>query len=345
MSDSKYSKLFNDIKNHVIDDMKNSKFVEHATQKKDWKLILLGMVAAFFMFSLIFGRKGSSYERQLKYCEKYKDIAIKEAIRTGIPPSITLAQGALESGNGRSKLARKYKNHFGVKCHGNKSCTKRGQFCDDDCDDQFRVYKSTYQSYKDHSDFLAYQNVRRYGFLWNYGRDYKKWARGLQEAGYATGKTYASKLIRIINRHKLYKYDSPDMYAFDYENIDKNAKKVLAKSSSKKKRKKSSSSSKKKKSSKKSTKKKEDTPKKVKKRKPKKKVRVYTADEKKRIELQEKVLKDLEQQLVKNSAKIDVVIENNHTEFPPEYWELERKKIAIQDEITFNQQLLKMLKK
>lgn len=341
MNDSKFSKILHQIK--------NSSTFQKVTQKKDWKLILLGMAASFFMFSLVFGRKGSSYETQRLYCEKYKDIAIKEAKRTGIPPSITLAQGALESGNGKSRLAKKYNNHFGVKCHNTSSCTKKGQFCDDDCDDQFRIYKSTYASYKDHSDFLASQNIRRYGFLWNYERDYKKWARGLQDAGYATGKTYARKLIRIINRHKLYKYDSPDLYAFDYENIDNKAKGVLAKSSSSKKKKKSKSSSKKKKrkSSKKtkSSKEKEAAKKSKPKPKPKKKVRVYTADEKARIKLQENVLKELEAKLVKNSAKIDVVIENNHSEFPPEYWNLERKKIAIQEEITFNQQLLKMLKK
>lgn len=330
----------------TISDIKNSPTFQKVTQKKDWKLIMIGMVAAFFMFSLVFGRKGSSYETQRLYCEKYKDIAIKEAARTGIPPSITLAQGALESGNGKSKLAKKYNNHFGVKCHGTSSCTKVGQFCDDDCEDQFRIYKSAYYSYKDHSDFLASQNVRRYGFLWNYERDYKKWALGLQDAGYATGKTYARKLIRIINRHKLYKYDSPDLYAFDYENMDKKGKRVLAKNTSKKKKKSKSSS--RKKSSKSSKKSSSDDKAKTKKKpkpKPKKKVRVYTADEKARIKLQESVLKELEAKLIKNSAKIDVVIENNHSEFPPEYWDLERKKMAIKDEIDFNEQLLKMLKK
>ena len=119
----------------IIDRFKNSSVAQSLSQKRDWKLILLGMFAAYFMFSLISGRKGSSYEKQRLYCEKYKDLAIKEAKRTGIPPSITLAQGVLESGNGRSKLARKYNNHFGVKCHGNSKCTKKGQFCDDDCTD------------------------------------------------------------------------------------------------------------------------------------------------------------------------------------------------------------------
>jgi len=113
------------------------------------------------------------------YIRKYKDIAIQEMKRTGVPASITLAQGILESASGTSKLATKGKNHFGIKCTPDwqGGCILRKGM-------RFRRYKHVEGSFHDHSDFLAKRS--RYAFLFQYKRtDYKKWAKGLRKAGYA----------------------------------------------------------------------------------------------------------------------------------------------------------------
>mgnify|MGYP002338715645 CR=1 FL=1 len=144
----------------------------------------------------------------LEYIEKYKDLAIREMKRTGIPASITLAQGMLESDYGNSRLARKSNNHFGIKCHG--SWTGKKVYHDDDRRNEcFRKYNNVYESFRDHSEFLTESN--RYDFLFDYKpTQYKAWARGLKKAGYATSSTYARKLIELIERYKLYNYDSPE---------------------------------------------------------------------------------------------------------------------------------------
>ncbi len=139
------------------------------------------------------------------YIATYAKWAVKEMKRTGIPASITLAQGILESGNGQSRLATEGNNHFGIKCHdGWKGKT---MFVDDDKPDEcFRVYRDPKQSYKDHSEFLL--NRSRYDGLFLLDpRDYAAWARGLKAAGYATSPTYAEKLIKIIEEEELYRFD------------------------------------------------------------------------------------------------------------------------------------------
>lgn len=142
-----------------------------------------------------------------EYIDKYKDIAIAEMKRSGIPASITLAQGILESESGNSTLARKANNHFGIKCHKWKG--KKVYHDDDEEDECFRKYNSPEDSYKDHTNFLM--GAKRYNFLFEYkSDDYKKWAKGLKKAGYATSRTYAEDLIRIIENNKLYKYDNGD---------------------------------------------------------------------------------------------------------------------------------------
>lgn len=135
------------------------------------------------------------------YIEKYKDIAIREMDKTGIPASITLAQGCLESGNGNSELAQKAKNHFGIKCHS--SWKGEGFYMDDDAKDEcFRVYKDPEESYKDHSEFLV--NGSRYDFLFELKpTDYKGWAHGLKKAGYAANPKYPDLLIKIIEDEEL----------------------------------------------------------------------------------------------------------------------------------------------
>lgn len=139
------------------------------------------------------------------YIETYAGIAVSEMQRTGIPASITLAQGILESGSGNSRLARKGNNHFGIKCHND--WTGQKIFADDDKRNEcFRKYKDAAESFKDHSEFLTQRS--RYAFLFDYDKDdYRLWAKGLRKAGYATNPQYATLLIDLIERHELYEYD------------------------------------------------------------------------------------------------------------------------------------------
>lgn len=138
------------------------------------------------------------------YIDQYKDLAIEQMLKYNIPASITLSQGLLESGAGRSWLTKSSNNHFGIKCHG---WTGRRVFHDDDERGEcFRAYDNPRQSFEDHSRFLATQS--RYAQLFNYARtDYKSWARGLKQCGYATNPQYASKLIQIIELYNLNQYD------------------------------------------------------------------------------------------------------------------------------------------
>ena len=140
------------------------------------------------------------------YIEKYAPVAQEEMVRSGVPASITLAQGILESGAGLSTLAKEGNNHFGIKCH--KGWEGKTMYHDDDAKGEcFRVYKSVADSYKDHSDFLRYRD--RYKFLFDLERtDYKGWAYGLKEAGYATDKRYADKLIQYIEKYNLTRFDT-----------------------------------------------------------------------------------------------------------------------------------------
>lgn len=147
------------------------------------------------------------------YIDKYKDLAISEMKRTGIPASITLAQGMIESDYGRSRLAVQANNHFGIKCHNDwKGPTITHH--DDKRNECFRKYRKAEESYYDHSDFL--KSGSRYKFLFDLDRtDYKGWARGLKKAGYATNPDYANMLIRKIEENELWKYDKPGKYIAD----------------------------------------------------------------------------------------------------------------------------------
>lgn len=141
---------------------------------------------------------------QEEYIRAYKDIAIDEMKKYKIPASITLAQGMLESGSGNSNLAVKANNHFGIKCHG---WTGRKFYMDDDEENEcFRSYRNPEDSYHDHSLFLTQRS--RYEKLFKLNiTDYKGWARGLKEAGYATNPRYPELLISLVERFDLTKYD------------------------------------------------------------------------------------------------------------------------------------------
>ena len=146
---------------------------------------------------------GQKITRQ-KYIADFSDLAMREMVRVGIPASITLAQGCLESNNGNSTLATRGNNHFGIKCH---DWTGKKMYHDDDKRHEcFRSYPSAYDSYMDHSKFLTTKS--RYASLFEISpHDYRGWAKGLKAAGYATANNYASLLIRIIEENELYNYD------------------------------------------------------------------------------------------------------------------------------------------
>lgn len=164
------------------------------------------MKRVFCLFLLLLPLVGMAQRITVEeYIETYKDIAMKEMRDHGIPASITLAQGIIESGAGNSALAREAKNHFGIKCHKEwKGKTYRMD--DDEKDECFRKYKKAEESYRDHSEFLTSRS--RYADLFKLDiMDYEGWAKGLKAAGYATSPTYATALINRINMNKLYLYD------------------------------------------------------------------------------------------------------------------------------------------
>jgi LysM repeat protein len=161
----------------------------------------------FVPFAVLFVALTSPVCAQLtlsEYIEKYKHIAMEEMRLHGIPASIKLGQGILESGFGNSELAVNANNHFGIKCHGWRGKTYHK---DDDAKNEcFRSYNDPEQSFRDHSDFLT--GRPRYASLFQLDKsDYKGWARGLREAGYATNPRYPELLIRVIEQNNLQQYD------------------------------------------------------------------------------------------------------------------------------------------
>ena len=141
-----------------------------------------------------------------EYIAIYSDIAQDEMRNYGIPASITLAQGILESGSGKGRLSVEANNHFGIKCHTGWT---GGKIYHDDDEDQecFRKYKNSKYSFRDHSLFLKERS--RYAGLFELGEgDYKSWAKGLKAAGYATDRKYPQKLIDLIERYQLYRFDN-----------------------------------------------------------------------------------------------------------------------------------------
>lgn len=147
--------------------------------------------------------------RYVAYIKEYAPMAMEQMKLHKIPASITLAQGLLESGAGMSTLAKKSNNHFGIKCH--RDWRGKRTYHDDDARGEcFRVYSSVEGSYEDHSLFL--KKGARYAFLFDLKiTDYKGWAKGLKKAGYATDRSYANRLITIIEDYELYKYDTQGM--------------------------------------------------------------------------------------------------------------------------------------
>ncbi len=144
-------------------------------------------------------------QNTLNYIGDFKFIAIKKMLEYEIPASITLAQGILESGSGRSELTKNTANHFGIKCHKGWE-GKTYYYDDDEAQECFRKYSHPEESFNDHSYFLTSRS--RYAPLFELeSDDYKAWAHGLKDAGYATDKKYPQKLIKYIDDYQLYLYD------------------------------------------------------------------------------------------------------------------------------------------
>lgn len=162
----------------------------------------LTLLASLFIFSQVFSQKEKEWIAG--YVQQYKDLAMAEMLRTGIPASITLAQGLLETAYGQSELALYANNHFGIKCK--KEWTGDTMLHDDDAKGEcFRKYVSAEESYKDHSEFL--RNGVRYAFLFKIpATDYVAWAKGLKMAGYATSPTYSQRLVSMIEENNLQDY-------------------------------------------------------------------------------------------------------------------------------------------
>jgi flagellum-specific peptidoglycan hydrolase FlgJ len=163
---------------------------------KERKVALPAEPAKFITFRI---------ESPNEYIETFAETAQLEMLGYGIPASITLAQGLLESGNGKGELAMKTNNHFGIKCH--KGWEGDYDFHDDDEKGEcFRKYNHPMYSFRDHSIFLTTRS--RYAFLFSLKHtDYKGWAKGLRQAGYATDPKYPQKLIYLIEKYDLHKYD------------------------------------------------------------------------------------------------------------------------------------------
>lgn len=166
-----------------------------------WLLVFLLMLPCAAL-----GQRNAQYQA---YVDQYKDLAVQQMLKYRIPASITLAQGILESGAGQSDLAVKGNNHFGIKCHG---WTGRTVYHDDDAQGEcFRAYNDALESFEDHSKFLV--NGQRYRSLFNLSiMDYRGWARGLKQCGYATNPAYPDMLIRLIDTYELSQYDSQTKY-------------------------------------------------------------------------------------------------------------------------------------
>jgi LysM repeat protein len=174
-----------------------------AVKRKIMQRIIL-VIFLLPLAGVLFGQS-ADLQARYDYVEKYYPIAIEKMKEYGIPASITLAQGILESGSGKSELAVEANNHFGIKCH--KEWDGETYYMDDDHPNEcFRKYDDPAQSYNDHSLFLTTRS--RYDFLFSYQKDdYKKWAKGLKKAGYATNPHYANLLIKIIEETGLAEYD------------------------------------------------------------------------------------------------------------------------------------------
>lgn len=186
--------------------------------------LLLLAILAFIACNSINAQERALNDSE-KYLLKYSAIAVEQMEKYGIPASITLAQGLLESGAGKSKLAKEANNHFGIKADSRWSGETCSSF-DNGNWHKFRVYKNAEKSYEDHSLFLT--GNQRYSALFKLERaDYKGWAKGLKDAYYAEDREYDKKLIGIIERYGLYRYDTQTAGTKSWEKESGTPKEIL----------------------------------------------------------------------------------------------------------------------
>ena len=194
-----------------------------------WAMRQLVIIVLFaMMVGQVAGQNAKSATGRLtraEYIDAYAGFAVQEMLQSGVPASITLAQGLLESGDGNSTLAKVARNHFGIKCHGVWEGEK--YYHDDDAKGEcFRVYATVFDSYRDHSEFL--RTRERYAELFNHHiTDYHAWAHGLKKAGYATNPKYPELLIKIIEENDLAKYDRMKKPPKSGEKLPKEGKKRI----------------------------------------------------------------------------------------------------------------------
>ncbi|MDP4290388.1 MAG: glucosaminidase domain-containing protein [Bacteroidota bacterium] len=184
--------------------------LKYTTMSGNYTLILLSVLTLSLVFpSRNHAQVPSRRDIYLEYIDAYANVAIREMKLYHIPASITLSQALIESGAGRGELAVKANNHFGIKCH--QDWTGDTYTLDDDAPNEcFRKYKSAEESFRDHSLFLTQKP--RYASLFKLDiTDYKGWAYGLKQAGYATNPRYAEMLIKVIDDYTLNKYDETEV--------------------------------------------------------------------------------------------------------------------------------------
>lgn len=179
--------------------------------------IIIIYVATIFIFCKSFAQYDTTV---YNYINTYKNIAMVEMVRTGVPAAITLAQGILEAAAGKSELVIKSNNHFGIKCKSNWVGDK--VYKDDDVQSEcFRKYPSAEESFKDHSNFLKYNS--RYAFLFMLDpTDYISWSYGLKQAGYATEPRYSQLLIQCIEKYRLQDYTLLTLDALAHQSTQNN---------------------------------------------------------------------------------------------------------------------------
>jgi flagellum-specific peptidoglycan hydrolase FlgJ len=151
----------------------------------------------------------------VNYVKRFQTVAIAEHQKFGIPASVKMAQGILESASGTSSLTRVSNNHFGIKCHY-RNCKHRNCInkCDDSCRDYFVKYETAWLSWRAHSLLLSNPDLRYASLISSCGDDYKCWAAGLQKKGYATSKQYQRKLVNIIEKYELDHLDKGNKFHF-----------------------------------------------------------------------------------------------------------------------------------
>lgn len=168
------------------------------------KLIIILFLSIFIFSSYSVKPKNKIPNSTQKYIDRFKKVAQKEHQKFGIPASITIAQGILESRSGQSTLTKKSNNHFGIKYYKGCEYKKSLMMADDKPTDRFVIYPNSWHSFRHHSQLLM---TKRYKRCHKCGDDYKCWAKNLKKCGYATSKKYSQDLIKIIEDYKLYRLD------------------------------------------------------------------------------------------------------------------------------------------